>query len=144
MHWGILLVILTAVLESNRNQNTAHQEQTKMPHIVFDKTIDLDALHADFVPFVTMEPCIIKLNDFFLSKNKKVALVPTVVIDEKNQQFLIEIFAKEEKTTIRLYPGTDPEKTDGVKTSLGCMAKIIQKTSPDLKISKTNIGEFIL
>jgi len=115
-----------------------------MPHIVFDKTIDLDTLYADFAPFVTMEPCIIKLNDFFLSKNKKVALIPTVVIDEKNQQFLIEIFAKEEKTTIRLYPGTDPEKTDGVKTSLGYMAKIIQKMFPDLKISKTNIGEFIL
>lgn len=115
-----------------------------MPHIVFDKTIGLDALYADFVPFVKMEPCIIKLNDFFLSKNKKVALVPAVVIDEKNQQFLIEIFAKEEKTTIRLYPGTDPEKTDGVKISLGCMAKIIQKTFPDLTISKTNIGEFIL
>jgi len=115
-----------------------------MPHIVFDKTIDLDALYADFAPFVTMKPCIIKLNDFFLSKNKKVALVPTVVIDEKNQQFLIEIFAKEEKTTIRLYPGTDPEKTDGVKTSLGYMAKIIQNAFPDLKISKTNIGEFIL
>lgn len=115
-----------------------------MPHIVFDKTINLDALYADFVPFVTKEPCIIKLNDFFLSKNKKSALIPTIVIDEKNQQFLIEIFAKEEKTTIRLYPGTDPEKTDGVKTSLGCMAKIIQKMLPDLKISKTNIGEFIL
>lgn len=115
-----------------------------MPHIVFDKTINLDTLYADFVPFVTKEPYIIKLNDLFLSKNKKSALIPTVVIDEKNQQFLIEIFAKEEKTTIRLYPGTDPEKTDGVKTSLGCMAKIIQKTFPDLKISKTNIGEFIL
>lgn len=115
-----------------------------MPHIVFDKTIGLDTLYADFIPFVRMEPCIIKLNDFFLSKTKKVALVPTVVIDEKNQQFLIEIFAKEEKTTIRLYPGTDPEKTNGVKTSLGCMAKIIQKKFPDLKISKTNIDEFIL
>jgi hypothetical protein len=43
-----------------------------------------------------------------------------------------------------LYPGTDPEKTDGVKTSLGYMAKIIQKAFPDLKISKTNIGEFII
>jgi hypothetical protein len=114
-----------------------------MPHVVFDKTIGLDTLYADFVPFVTMEPCIIKLNDFFLSKNKKVALVPTVVIDDKNQQFLIEIIAKEQKTTIRLFPGTDPEKTNGVKASLGYIAKMIQTAFPEIKISKSNIDEFI-
>ncbi len=79
---------------------------------------------------------------FYLSK--KSALVSTIVIGEKNRQFLIEIFAKEQKTTVRLYPGTDPEKTDGVKISLGYMARIIQKTFPGMIISKTNIGEFIL
>jgi hypothetical protein len=115
-----------------------------MPHIVFDKTINLDVLSANFVPFVTKKPYIIKLNDFFLSQNKKSALVSTVVIDEKNQQFLIEILAKEDKTTIRLYPGTDPEKTDGVKISMGYMAKIIQRLFPGIMIFRTNIGEFIL
>jgi hypothetical protein len=115
-----------------------------MPHIVFDRTIDLNVLYSGFVPFVTKEPCIIKLDDLFLSQSKKSALVPTIVIDEKNQQFLIEIFAKEQKTTIRLYPGTDPEKTDGVKISLGYMARIIQNTFPGMTISKTNIGQFIL
>lgn len=115
-----------------------------MPHIVFDGTIDLSVLYSGFVPFVTKQPCIIKLNDLFLSQSKKSALVPTVVIDEKTHQFLIEIFAKEQKTTIRLYPGTDPKKTDGVKVSLGCMARIIQKTFSGMTISKTNIGEFIL
>lgn len=114
-----------------------------MPHIVFDKKIDLQRIYENFSPFFSKDKSIIKLSDLFLSQNKSSALVQTVVIDEKNQQFLIEIFSKEEKTTIRLYPGTDPEKTDGVKTSLGHMAKIIQKEYPDLKISKTNIAEFI-
>lgn len=71
-----------------------------MPHIVFDRTIDLYVLYSGFVPFVTKQPCIIKLSDLFLSSGKKSALIPTVVIDEKNQQFLIEIFAKEKKTTV--------------------------------------------
>ena len=115
-----------------------------MPHIVFDSTIDLEFFSAKFVPFMTKASCIIKLNDFFLSQNKKSALVPTIVIDEKNQQFLIEIFAKEDKTTIRLFPGTDPQKTDGVKTSLGCLAKMMQNVFPQISISRTNIAEFIV
>lgn len=114
-----------------------------MPHIVFDRRLVLQEFAQKFMPFMTKEPCIIKLNDFFLSQNKNTALVPTTVIDEKNQQFLIEIFSKEEKTTIRLYPGTDPQKTNGVKTAMGYLAKMIQQTFPDCVISKTNIAEFI-
>lgn len=114
-----------------------------MPHIVFDRKIDLAAFAEKFAPFMAKEPCIIKLDDLFLSQNKKSALVPAVSIDEKNQQFLIEIIAKKEKTTIRLYPGTDPEKTPGVKISMGYLAQIMQKAFPQIKISKTNISEFI-
>jgi len=53
-------------------------------------------------------------------------LIPVVVIDKLHQQFLIEISTRKDKTTIRLFTGTDPEKTDGVKMSLGLTAKIIQ------------------
>ena len=88
-------------------------------------------------------PHIIRLNDFYINQNNNFALVETVVIDEKNQQFLIEIIAKEQKTTIRLFPGTDPEKTNGVKASLGYIAKLIQTAFPEIKISKSNIDEFI-
>jgi hypothetical protein len=114
-----------------------------MPHIVFDRKIDLAVFAEKFEPFMAKEPNIIKLDDLFLSKSKKSALIQAVSIDEKNQQFLIEISAKEEKTTIRLYPGTDPEKTAGVKRSMGYLGQMIQKTFPQIKISKTNISEFI-
>ncbi|WP_100183532.1 hypothetical protein [Candidatus Nitrosotenuis aquarius] len=114
-----------------------------MPHIVFDSKIDLEDFAQKFSPYVATEPYIIKLNDLFLSHTKKSVLVPAVAIDEKNQQYLIEILAKDEKTTIRLYPGTDPEKTAGVKMSMGCLAKMIQTEFPELCISKTNIAEFI-
>ena len=114
-----------------------------MPHVVFDRKIDLAIFGEKFAPTMIKAPYIVKLTDLYLSNNKKSALVSAVSIDEKNQQFLIEIFAKEEKTTIRLYPGTDPEKTAGVKTSLGQLAKMLQKIFPDIKRSKTNIEEFI-
>lgn len=49
-----------------------------------------------------------------------------------------------EKTTIRLYPLTDPEKTMGVKRSLAIVAANLSKIFPNIKVSKTNISEFLI
>jgi len=114
-----------------------------MPHIVFDNRVDLKAFSRLFTGFFVKDPQIIKIQDLFLNRDARIALVPTTVVDEKNQQFLIEIITKDNKTTIRLFPGTDPEKTNGVKTALGYLAKMLQNKFSDLTISKTNIAEFI-
>ena len=66
-----------------------------------------------------------------------------MVIDKSHQEFLIEISTTELKTTIRLYPGTDPEKTDGVKSSMALLSKLLLKIFPDTKIIRSNIFEFI-
>jgi hypothetical protein len=115
-----------------------------MPHVVFDKEIDLESFSQQFEEVMLKKPFLIKLLDIFLDREKRTALIPAVVIDDMHQQFLIEISTRKDKTTIRLFPGTDPEKTDGVKMSLGLTAKIIQKTNPNHKITKTNIVEFLL
>jgi len=115
-----------------------------MPHIVFDKKIDLEYFSQEFEEIILKTPFLIKLLDVFLDKKKRTALVPAVVIDNIHQKFFIEISTRKDKTTIRLFPGTDPEKTDGVKTSLGLVAKIIQEINPNFKITRTNIEEFLL
>ena len=46
---------------------------------------------------------------------------------------------KEEKTTIRLYPKTDPEKTEGVLMALSMLGKLILDIFPDAHVTKTNI-----
>ena len=114
-----------------------------MPHVVFDKEIDLESFSVEFKDTMIKEPFLIKLLDVYTNKEKRVALVPAVVIDKLHQQFLIEISTRKDKTTIRLFPGTDPEKTDGVKMSLGLTAKIIQEINPNHKITKTNIDAFL-
>jgi hypothetical protein len=83
-----------------------------MPHVVFDKEIDLESLSKEFKETVIKEPFLIKLLDVYTNKERRVALVPAVVIDKLHQQFLIEISTRKDKTTIRLFPGTDPEKTN--------------------------------
>ena len=115
-----------------------------MPHVVFDKEVDLESFSVDFKETILKKPFLIKLLDVYTDKEKRIALVPAVVIDKLHQQFLIEISTRKDKTTIRLFPGTDPEKTDGVKMSLGLTAKIIQEMNPNFKITRTNIDKFLL
>lgn len=114
-----------------------------MPHVVFDEGVDLDALAGSFEPIFVREPCVIKIQDIFVNKSKRSALVPAVVVDQKSQNFLIEIFAKDNKTTVRLFPQTDPEKTDGVKMALGYLSAAIQRKFGIACVSRTNIAEFI-
>lgn len=113
-----------------------------MPHAVLDKKIDLNEFSNSFEEIFHKEP-IIKIENIFLDRLKRTALLPTTVIESKNQHFLIEINVKDEKTTIRLFPDTDPEKTDGVKMSLGLVASKMLKLFSDSQISKTNIQDFI-
>lgn len=114
-----------------------------MPHVVFDKRLNLENFSKQFKVTILKDPYLIKLMDVFIDREKRTALIPTVVIDKIHQQFLIELSTRKEKTTVRLYPGTDPEKTDGVKMALGLVAKIIQENNTDYKITKTNINDFL-
>ena len=114
-----------------------------MPHVVFDKKIDLEVFSKEFQETILKEPFLIKLLDVFLDRKKRVALIPAVVIDDLHQQFFIEISTRQDKTTVRLFPGTDPEKTDGVRMSLGLIAKTIHNINPNHRITKTNIRDFL-
>ena len=71
------------------------------------------------------------------------ALLPVVIINEEKQNFFAQVLCNPDKTTIRLLPLTDPEKTDAVKSSLGLIAKNINEFDTSLKVTKTNIEEFI-
>lgn len=115
-----------------------------LPHIVFDKKIDLFALTKDFQEIFQKTPALIKISSAFVEHNGLAALFPVVVIDNMHQDFLIEISTRKSKTTIRLYPQTDPAaKTDGVKLSIVLLSKYLLDIFPDLKVTKTNLTEYI-
>ena len=114
-----------------------------MPHIVFDKKLDLVLFSNRFHGVILKEPFLIKLLDVFLDREKRTALIPTIVIDQIHQHFLIEVSTRKDKTTIRLLPVTDPKKTDGVKMSLAMVGKIIQENNPQYNITKTNLQDFL-
>ena len=114
-----------------------------MPHIVFDEKIELLDFSKKFIPIFQKEPHLIKIIDIFVNKEGHTALLPAIVISDIHQQYFIEISTRKSKTTIRLYPGTDPVKTDAVKLSLALLADQIIKNNPNFQITKTNLNDYI-
>jgi hypothetical protein len=90
---------------------------------------------------------IVRIEKYFINQPGDMILAKADAVDQKPQSFYIMVTNKnkEDKTTIRLDPMTDPEKTDGVKIALALMAKRIQEIEKahNLYVSKTNIQEFI-
>jgi hypothetical protein len=114
-----------------------------VPHVVFDKKIDLFEFSKQFQPVIKRDPGIIKLSDVYLDKNNEKALITALTIDDIHQEFIIELDAKENSSTLRLFTMTDPQKTPSVKTALGIVASFVLYISPNARIIRTNISEFI-
>ena len=68
-----------------------------------DKEIGLESFSKEFKGTMIKKSCLIKLLDVYTNKEKRVALVPAVVIDKLHRQFLIEISIRKDNTTIRLF-----------------------------------------
>ncbi len=114
-----------------------------MPHIAFDQKIDLKDFSKKFKQILKTEPNLIKISTIFVDKDARKGLLPTTTISNIKQQFLIEISTSDSKTTLRLYPNTDPTKTNEVKISLALLAKQILDHYTNFKITKTNLADFI-
>ncbi len=121
-----------------------------MPHIIIEgKEIDFESIHSHFTKTVERNNnYIIKLEDSFLNQSKDLILIKTTVIENNtNQKYYIQLMKKENQVTVRLDPITDPsDKNSGVKISLAKVAKMIlsiHTQSDELSITKTNLEAFI-
>jgi hypothetical protein len=119
-----------------------------VPHIVLSGSILLSNAfeHMEKILFKDQKSnIIVRIENYFINQPGNILLAKAVAVDQKPQSFYIMVMNREDKTTIRLDPQTDPEKTDGVKIALALMAKRIQEIEKahNLYVSKTNIPEFI-
>ena len=113
-----------------------------MPHIVLDQSLNLFDFSILFKPIFQKSP-LIKIQDMYIDTRGTNALLSTVVIDESHHEFFIQLICNKDKTTIRLYPLTDPVKTDAVKQSLANLCLQIQIFYPDMKIVKSNLWNYL-
>lgn len=120
-----------------------------MPHIVLSGSILLSNAFEHMYKILFKDQksnIIVRIENYFINQPGDIILAKAVaVVDQKPQSFYIMVMNREDKTTFRLDPTTDPEKTDGVKIALALMAKRIQEIEKahNLYVSKTNIQEFI-
>ena len=113
-----------------------------MPHIVLDRKIDLHEFSKHFSIIFQKSP-LIKITRIYIEKNGLTALLSVVVIDNSHKEIFIEISTTRSKTTIRLHPRTDPEKTDNVKISLVLVCRQIVSCYPNTKFLKSNLWDYI-
>ena len=116
-----------------------------MPHIILDGTVDLERFYASFQPTQERKDGeILKTQDIYISQNRKVLLVEAIAVEDgPPQRFFIQASVKDMRTTIRIYQGTDPIKTAGVKKLLAIVAKMMRDQHPDIAYGSTNLRDFL-
>jgi len=113
-----------------------------VPHIVLNQQIDLLEFSNFFLAYFQKSP-LIRISNIFVDNNGLSALLPVVVINELHQEFSIQISTSPKKTTIRLLPLTDPEKTNSVKRSLSLVYFLLKGFDSSLIVTKSNLWECI-
>lgn len=116
-----------------------------MPHVVVEEAGDLHGLYQAFTPMVQRTGSeILKVQEFYLSRSGKDALLESVTIEQGAAcTFFVQLKLHEKAITVRLLPATDPEKTPAVKKLLALVAGFIRKVYPGSRYGKTNLQEYI-
>jgi hypothetical protein len=112
------------------------------PHVIFDNGINLEEFSSRFQNIVQERPFLIKIDDIFLDKKKKRALIP-VTSDKNSQEFMIEIISMQQRSTLTILSDDTLKKSDFAKSAMGLIAKSILKTFANIRIFSTDIENFI-
>ena len=116
-----------------------------MPHVVIEEAGDLHSIYQAFTPIVQRAGTeILKVQEFFLARNGKDALLESVAIENGHAcTFFVQLKLHEKAITVRLLPATDPEKTPAVKKVMAMVAGFIRNVYPDSRYGKTNLQEYL-
>lgn len=116
-----------------------------MPHVVLEEAGDLQGLYQAFAPMLhRRDNEILKVQEFYMSKSGKDALLESVAIEQGTaRNFFVQLKVHEKAITVRLLPATDPEKTPAVKKVMALVAGFIRKVYPGSHYGKTNLQEYL-
>ena len=116
-----------------------------LPHVVLTGKINAEKAFDVLEDILVKRPDgILKTTNHYLDKNKQGILVESLAIQKGTKiGFLAMINNRDDGVVIRIYPGLDIEKTDGVKQILAEIAKQLLSKISDIAIGKTNLQEFL-
>ena len=116
-----------------------------MPHVVIENAPDLATVFQGLLPFAERkDEQILRVADLYLNRSGRTALLECVVIDKGVAVSFFALLAqRDNQITVRLYPLTDPEKTDGVKRLLALIAVRVRDLVPGSRFGKTNLQDYL-
>jgi hypothetical protein len=84
---------------------------------------------------------IVKTLAAFLSSDGSNLLIECLAIEGYlRQTFLAQLLQKDDGILVRLYPGSTPEKTEGVRFCLGWIASKLRVQDPACRMDSGNLG----
>lgn len=116
-----------------------------MPHVVLNGDVRLRDIFEKMKPLITRdEHSILRTLKKYIDVEEKSILTEALVIEKGRKiGFLALLSSREDGIVVRIYPGSNVEKTDGVKRLLAEIAKNLLDTFPNLSVGKTNLQDFL-
>ena len=116
-----------------------------MPHVVLNGEVALDNIFNTFKGIaIRNDQGILKTEGLYISRDQGTILIESLAIEKKGKySFLGMISRRSDGIVIRIYPGSEVEKTTGVKKILSEIAKQLLGMFPQLTIGETNLLEYL-
>lgn len=117
-----------------------------MPHILLEGPVNLQRFFAEYQPLLSKAAGeILKLQSIFSSQGNDCLLIEALAVEGgPPNRFMIQVTGDARGATVRIYPGTDPEKTPGVKKMLALVARQLKDQDPRICYGNTNLKELLL
>lgn len=116
-----------------------------MPHVVLNGDVNIDDIFKTLKPvFIRNEQGILKTGTYYISYDKSAILIEALAIETGvKKSFLAMISRRDDGIVVRIFPGSEVEKTPGVKKILAEIAKQIKAVFSQLTIGETNLSEYL-
>ena len=117
-----------------------------MPHIVIEGMPSLETFFRTYKPSEHSLPGgALKLLNIFINPEHTCILIEAIAAEGgPPNRFLVQVLQHDLKTTVKIYPGTDPEKTPGVKKLLALVAHQFITKFDGTKYGPSNLQDYLL
>jgi hypothetical protein len=117
-----------------------------LPHIVLNGNCEIASIYKNIEPVLIQNgKNVLKTVNIYIDQSQTSILFESLIIEKGRKiKFFGLISKREDGLVIRIFPGYEVEKTDGVKRILAEMAKNLLRKCPALRIGKTNLSEFLI
>jgi hypothetical protein len=119
-----------------------------VPHVVIEGEVDLEAWVRDFAPVLMRERGdVLRADRVFVDRERQNVLVEALSVEGgRKQPFYVKISRRSSSSsavarsvTVRVDPLTHPERSEGVRRLVACLAQQLLDATPGAKVGASNV-----